>query len=108
MVEVRSWTRGVVIAAAAAAFLALSAPTPASAQSCDCNNPATKVCTQFCKRLTCPQGTTEPSFIQTKDCAPTKKIAAHQVERICCTGGTLVKPRTKCKPYPRCDRLSSS
>jgi hypothetical protein len=107
MVDVRSWTRGLVVLAAAALFFSLS-PPEASAQQCSCDNPTTRICKQFCKKLTCLPGTTQPSFIQTKDCAPTKNVPAHQVERICCTGGTFVNPKVKCRNYPQCRRLSSS
>ena len=107
MVAMRVWAKGIGVGAAAV-LLYLSAPAPASAQDCNCDNPTTRVCTQFCKRLECLPGTTQPSFIQTKDCAPKKNVPAHQVERICCTGGTVARPRIRCRNYPRCNVLSSS
>lgn len=107
MIELRSWARGIFVSSLAAAFLFAAVPET-EAQSCNCANPTTRVCKQFCKRLTCLPGTSAPSFIQTKDCAPTKNIPAHQVQRICCTGGSFVKPKVKCRNYPPCRKLSNS
>lgn len=102
----RSW-RGVVVSSLAAAFLLAAVPEVQS-QTCNCDNPTTRICTQFCKRLSCLPGTSEPSFVQTKDCAPTKNVAAHQVQRICCTGGTFISPKVRCRNYPPCRKLSNS
>lgn len=113
----RRGTGALVTVLAALLFAILLAPAAARAedplpyQGCDCPGyPANAksiscFCRNVCRALTCPPGTSSPSFIESKSCPGGPGNPPHPVERTCCTGKTGA---TRCRPFPSCKKFSDS